>query len=84
MLRPTKHTNLRSSTINVGAAVLHVIRVQGRASMADIESVVRERCGEVGARRIQAAILLLYTLGALNYVQEFDAFVASATKREAA
>jgi len=83
MLRPTKHTNLRASTIHVGAAVLHVIRTRGFASPADIEAAVRERCGDVGPGRIQAAILFLYVVGALDYAEEPDAFVAP-IRREAA
>lgn len=75
MLRPTKHTNLRASTIHVGAVVLHVIRTKGLASLADIEATVRERCGDVGLRRVQEAILFLYVVGALDYAMDSDAFI---------
>ena len=75
MLRPTKHTNLRASTIYMGAVVLHVIRTKGLASLADIEATVRERCGDVGLRRIQETILFLYVVGALDYAVDSDAFI---------
>jgi hypothetical protein len=80
MLRPTKHTNLQSASINIGMAVLQLLRAQGRASFADVDVAIHRRCGEVSPRRVQEMLVLLYAVGALDYSDEIDAFVPTASQ----
>jgi hypothetical protein len=80
MLRPTKHTNLQTASISVGVGVLQVLRAQGRASFAEVEAAVSRWCGEVSPRRIQEMLVLLYAVGALDYSEELDAFILTASE----
>lgn len=75
MLRPKKHTNLQSAPVSIGAAVLHVLQRQGRASFTDLDESVHKWCGEVSPIRVQEVLVFLYAVGALDYSAEIDAFV---------
>lgn len=75
MLRPSKHMNLRSAPVNIGAAVLRVIQTQGRASFEDVDRSVRQWCGEVGPIRVQEVLVFLYALGVLEYSEALDALI---------
>lgn len=80
MLRPTKHTDLKSASISIGAAIVRLLRAQGRASFTDVEVAVHRWCGEVSPRRVQEMLVLLYTVGALDYSEDLDAFIPTASK----
>jgi hypothetical protein len=84
MLRPTKHTSLRTAPISIGAAILNLLQVQGRASFIDIDEAVKRGCGDISQHRIQEVLILLYAVGALEYAEEMDAFVPPADKGKAA
>lgn len=75
MLRPTKDTDLRTAPIIIDAFILRLLQAQGRASFAEVHTTVAQACGEIDPRRIHEALLLLYALGLLDYVEELDTFV---------
>lgn len=83
MLRPTKHISLRTAPISIGASILSLLQAQGRASFLEINEAVKRWCGDIGQRRIQEVLILLYAVGALEYVDDMDAFVPLADKGNA-
>lgn len=78
MLRPSKHESLRTSAVNLGAVVLQVVSSQEQASMDDLIDAIERRCGSVRLARIQEVLTALFAIGAIDYLDETDAFYLSA------
>jgi len=82
MIRPTKYMRLEQCLLRVVALLLESFMTVPALPVSEINGFVAESLGEAATTNVQAAISLLYLLGAVEYDLTTDTLLYTASPRE--
>ena len=76
MLRPSKHTSLKYSIVNMSAQILKITSESGIIPYNELLQNLRLTIGEKAGENFVLSLSFLYIHGKIEYIRELDAIRA--------
>ena len=72
ILKPSKHTNLHYSVINISANILKILKEDEIIRYADLLDILKLKIGNDVSEVFLSSLTFLYTMKKINYIEELD------------
>lgn len=72
ILKPSKHTNLHYSVINISANILKALKENGIIKYADLLDILKVKIGNDVNEVFLSSLTFLYIMKKIEYIEELD------------
>lgn len=76
MIKPDKHTNVKYSVVFLSAMMMREIMDNGIIKYDDLKNNMSDKIGKGISENYQFALIYLFMLGKIEYVEKLDSFKA--------
>lgn len=76
MIKPDKHTNVKYSVVFLSAMMMREIMDNGIIKYDDLKNSMSDKIGKGISENYQFALIYLFILGKIEYVEKLDSFKA--------
>lgn len=73
MLKPTKHTNIKFSVMNIAGKVLYFLQKENILKYEELKTILIKEIGHNAKYNINNALTFLYSIGKVEYLSDIDA-----------
>jgi hypothetical protein len=72
ILKPSKHTNLHYSVVNISANILKILKENGIIKYAELLDILKEKIGNDVSEVFLSSLTFLYIMKKIEYIEKLD------------
>ncbi len=84
MIIPNRHTNIRLCILRIGSLIVDRVQQNGPTRSDELISSLEASIENLQNTRIVEALIFLYAMGIINYLEQDDVFILQAELEEKA